>query len=132
MLSRRNLLKGGAAAFGASLLAVSPLNAFAQTATPAALSPAAPVPNMKAVLDELAGFQAPQLPEVNARIARDLPTAADAVQSLLQKQGKSINPEPVGSVTYKLILGDASVGAPEPLLARIWAKPSEADTRGNR
>lgn len=60
---------------------------------------------MKAVLDELAALGAKPIETLTVAQARAQPSPADAVKSLLKKQGKSSAPEQVGSVEDRLIPG---------------------------
>ena len=66
-----------------------------------------PTPNaqMQAVLDELAALGAKPIATLTVAQARAQASPADAVKSLLVKQGKSPAPEPVGSVEDRLIPG---------------------------
>jgi acetyl esterase len=81
-----------------------------------------PAPNaqMKAVLDELASLGAKPVETVTVAQARTQPTPADAVKSLLVKQGKSTAPEAVGSVEDRTITGPVG-----PIPIRIY-KPAGA------
>ncbi len=77
--------------------------------------PSMPNPQMKAVLDELAGLGGKPIETLLPAEARLQPSAADAVKSLLKKQGKPITPEPVGKVE------DATIPGPSgPIPARIY------------
>lgn len=60
-----------------------------------------PTPNaqMQAVLDELAALGGKPIETLTPAEARLQPSPADAVKSLLTKQGKSVAPEPVEQVT---------------------------------
>ena len=60
---------------------------------------------MQAVLDELAALGAKPLNTLTVEQARTQPTPADAVRSLLVKQGKSTAPEAVGSVVNRTFPG---------------------------
>lgn len=75
------------------------------------------VPNeqMQAVLDQLAAFEAPPFHEVTPRIAREMPSAADAVVAVLASRGETAAPEAVADVAHRLI-----PGAEEDLLVRIY------------
>ena len=66
-----------------------------------------PTPNaqMQTVLDELAALGAKPIATLTVAQARAQPSPADAVKSLLAKQGKSTAPEPVGSVEDRVIAG---------------------------
>ena len=64
-----------------------------------------PTAQMKAVLDELAALGAKPIDTLTVAQARSQPTPADAVKSLMTKQGKSTAPEAVGSVEDRLIPG---------------------------
>ena len=64
-----------------------------------------PNPQMQAVLDELAALGAKPINTLTVAQARAQPSPADAVKSLLVKQGKSTAPEPVGSVEDRVIAG---------------------------
>jgi acetyl esterase len=95
IMSRRDfaLLTGAggvAIAFGASFLAKSVAAA------------SAPADQMKAVLDELATFNAPPIETLSPHNARNSPTTTDAVISLLSKQGKPAM-ETIGNVSHQLI-----------------------------
>ena len=57
-----------------------------------------PDPQMKAVLDELAGLGPKPIESLSPTEARKQPTPADAVQALLRKRGISTSPEKVGKV----------------------------------
>ena len=79
-----------------------------------ALSAGAPDAQMKAVLDELAAFEAPPIEKQSPFNARNNPTLASAVMGLLAKQGKPAV-EMVQDVSHQLI--------PRPegdILARIY------------
>ena len=73
---------------------------------------AAPNQQMQAVLTELAALSPKPMPQLSAAEARKQPTPADAVKALLEKQGKSTAPEPVGNVTNRTIPG---AGGPIPI-----------------
>ncbi len=86
---------------------------FTTTAGEAMLtSPAMPLPpadasadaDMRAVLDELVAFNAPPLPTVNPRVARELPSFADALQAVLSKQNKPCV-EAVAAIHHRVING---------------------------
>ena len=62
---------------------------------------------MQAVLDELAALGAKPIQTLTVAQARSQPTPADAVKSLLVKQGKSTAPEAVGSVEDRTSPGPA-------------------------
>ncbi|MEZ4869134.1 MAG: alpha/beta hydrolase fold domain-containing protein [Caldilineaceae bacterium] len=79
------------------------------------LTEATPTVNMQAVLDQLAAFEAPPIPELSARVARQVPTPANAVAALLVSRGESLAPEPVASVTHQLIPGPGGN-----ILARVF------------
>lgn len=66
-----------------------------------------PEPNqaMQHVLDELAALGGKPIATLTAEEARKQPTPADAVKKLLEKQGKSTAPEPVGNVENRNIPG---------------------------
>lgn len=85
-----------------------------------ASAPATAAPEMQAVLDALAAFDAPMISDVNPHIARQLPTPADAVVSVLAANGTGYIPEPVADVSHILI-----PGAEEDLLARIYTPEGE-------
>ena len=69
---------------------------------------------MKAVLDELAAFNAPPIDRLSPENARNNPTATDAVVAVLAKQGKPAL-QMVGDISHQLIPGPAG-----DLLARIY------------
>lgn len=79
-----------------------------------------PTAQMKAVLDELAALGAKPVSTLSVDQARTQPTPADAVRSVLTKQGRSTAPEPVGSVENRTITGPAG-----PIAIRIY-KPAGA------
>ena len=64
-----------------------------------------PNPEMRAVLDALASLGGKPLETLTAAEARMQPTPADGVKMLLQQQGKSTSPEPVGDVEDRRIAG---------------------------
>lgn len=74
----------------------------------------APDAQMKAVLDELAAFNAPPIEKQSPMNARNNPTAANAVMGLLAKRGQPAI-EMVGDVSHQLIPGPAG-----DLLARVY------------
>lgn len=92
----------GAIAFGNLLL------------TKSAGAVSTPDAQMKAVLDELAAFNAPPLEKQSPMNARNNPTLADAVMGVLAKRGKGAV-EMVGDVSHQLIPGPGG-----DLLARIY------------
>ena len=69
------------------------------------LAAASPEPQMKAVLDQLKALGPKPLETLTAAEARKQPTPADAVMTLLKKQGKSTAPQPVGKVEDRSIAG---------------------------
>lgn len=81
---------------------------------------AKPDPEMKSVLDALAELGPKPIPTLTPEEARKQPGAADAVKALLKKQGKGIDPEPVGGVKDIGIPGPASV-----LPARVYTPKGE-------
>jgi acetyl esterase len=99
-----------------ALLTASGATAIALNPSAAKLVEAASTPEdqMKAVLDELAAFNAPSIDKLSPANARNLPTAADAVLAVLAKQGKPAV-EMVGDISHELIPGPAG-----DLLARIY------------
>lgn len=70
-------------------------------------TPPTPTPQMKAVLDELAAMGGKPIESLSAQEARLQPSPADAVKRVLEKQGKSTDPEPVGNVEEKTVPGPA-------------------------
>lgn len=60
-------------------------------------------PDMKAVIDELTALNGKPAETLSGAEARKQPTPADAVKSLLKKQGKSFAPEEVGKVEERSI-----------------------------
>ena len=66
---------------------------------------AKPNVQIQAVLNELAKLGPKPLGSLPAVEARKQPTPADAVKALLKKQGKSTEPEAVGKVENKTIMG---------------------------
>lgn len=106
-ISRRDLIVlagagGTAIALGSPFLA----NSVEAASTPDA--------QMKAVLDELAAFDAPPIDKLSPENARNLPSAADAVIGVLAKQGKPAV-EMVGDISHQLIPGPEG-----DLLARVY------------
>jgi acetyl esterase len=97
-----------AGAGGAAIALSSPL---LTRAAQAASTPDAP---MKAVLDELAAFDAPPIENQSPMNARNNPTVADAVVGVLAKRGQPAL-EAVGDVSHQLIPGPDG-----DLLARIY------------
>ncbi len=85
-----------------------------------AQTPPKPDPQMKAVLDELGALHGKPIPQLSAKEARKQPTPADAVKMLLKKQGKSTDPEPVGSVQNTTVPGPAG-----PIPVRIYTPAGE-------
>lgn len=79
-----------------------------------------PDPQMKAVLDSLAELKPKPIQNLTPKQARMQPGPPDAVKRLLQKQGKSTAPMPVGSVM------DSTIPGPNgPVTVRIY-KPKNA------
>ena len=78
-------------------------------------SAAAPDQQMQAVLTQLEALHPKPIPQLSAAEARKQPTPADAVKALLEKEGKSTAPEPVGNVTNRTIPGAAG-----PIPIRIY------------
>jgi acetyl esterase/lipase len=74
--------------------------------------PASSDPQMQTVLTELAALGPKPIPQLSAAEARKQPSPADAVKSLLKKQGKSTAPKAVGSVADRAIPGQ---GGPIPI-----------------
>ena len=96
---------------GAGGTAIALGSPFLENSVEAASTPDA---QMKAVLAELAAFNAPPIDKLSPENARNLPSAADAVIGVLAKQGKPAV-EMVGDVSHQLI--------PSPegdLLARVY------------
>ena len=106
-ISRRNF----ALLTGAGATAIALGNPAVVKLVEAATTPEA---QMKAVLDELASFNAPPIHKLSPENARNNPTAADAVIGVLAKQGKPAV-EMVGDISHQLIPGPAG-----DLLARIY------------
>lgn len=102
-----------------ALLSISALSlavtAFAQDATVEPVSPLTPSEDMQAVLDQLKAFEAPPFYEVVPRIARELPSPADAVVAVLAERGEPATPEPVADIAHRLV-----PGAEEDILVRIY------------
>jgi len=71
----------------------------------AAETPPTPNKQMQAVLDQLQKLGGKPIETLTPEEARKQPTPADAVKALLQSQGKSTEPEPVGSVKNQTITG---------------------------
>ncbi|GAB4461632.1 MAG: alpha/beta hydrolase [Armatimonadaceae bacterium] len=87
------------------------LSAVAILGTAAFLTPGAnaqsakPDPQMQAVLNELKSLNGKPIQNLSPSAARKQPLPADAVKSLLKKQGKSTDPMPVGMVYNRLVPG---------------------------
>ncbi|WP_202947368.1 alpha/beta hydrolase [Zavarzinella formosa] len=73
-------------------------------------------PQMQAVLDQLAALNPKPIDKLTPEEARKQPGPSDAVKALLKKQGKSVDPEPVGSVRDVTFPGAAGK-----LTARVYA-----------
>lgn len=80
------------------------LGIFAATSTPD--------PEMKLVLDALGSLGGKPIETLSPAEARKQPTPADAVKRVLQQQGKTTAPEPVGNVENRTISGP---GGPIPI-----------------
>lgn len=80
-----------------------------------AQAPPMPDPQMKAVLDQLGALHPKPIVKLTPQEARKQPSPADAVAALLKKQGKSVDPEPVGKVENTTIPGPAG-----PIPVRIY------------
>ncbi len=88
------------------LMLFTTIAAFANAAHAQDSSPApGPNPQMQAVLDELKSLGGKPLESLSSEEARKQPSAADAVKSLLTKQGKPTDPETVGKVEDRAIPG---------------------------
>lgn len=85
-----------------------------------AQTPPKPDPQMKAVLDQLGALGGKPIEKLTPAEARMQPTPADAVKALLKKEGKSTDPEPVGSVQDTTVPGPAG-----PIPVRVYT-PSGA------
>jgi acetyl esterase len=99
------------AGVGGTAIALGSRSPFVNNSAEAASAPTAP---MKAVLDELASFNAPPFDKLSPANARNNPTPTDAVIGVLAKQGKPAV-EMVGDISHELI-----PGAEGDLLARIY------------
>ena len=106
-ISRRDLIVLAGA--GGTAIALS--SPFLANSVEAASTPDA---QMKAVLDELAAFDAPPIDKLSPENVRNLPSAADAVIGVLAKQGKPAV-EMVGDISHQLIPGPEG-----DLLARVY------------
>lgn len=73
----------------------------------AAVTASAPTPEMQAVLDQLAAFEAPPIEELSTENARKVPLPGAAVAAVLAEQGETVAPEAVGDITHQLIPGPA-------------------------
>lgn len=97
----------------AGLLAAAGAVAFiAKSAAAKNATGAKPDAQMKAVLDALKRLGARPFEKLTPAQARNQPTPADAVQSILKRQGKRITPETVAKVVNKNIPGP---GGPIPV-----------------
>lgn len=72
-----------------------------------AQTPPKPDPQMQAVLDQLGALGGKPIEKLTPAQARLQPTPADAVKALLKKEGKSTDPEAVGSVQNTTVPGPA-------------------------
>jgi len=126
--SRRRFVKlagVGAAALAVGGALVQPTSIFAaQGAGTGAhnltLNATAPNAQMQAVLDELAALGPLPLETTTPDVARQLPTATDAVLAVLSKQSKPVV-EPVAKVEHKIIPGPGGQ-----LLVRIYTPQGNA------
>ncbi len=75
-------------------------------------TPATPNQQMQAVLTQLDALHPKPIVQLSVAEARNQPSPADAVKALLEEQGKSTTPEPVGNVTNRTIPG---AGGPIPI-----------------
>lgn len=85
------------------------------------LPDATPLPEMAAVQEELLQFEAPPLPQVSARIARQAPLAQDAATALLAERNQSIQLLPVADIAHLLIPGPNGS-----ILARVYTPKVKA------
>lgn len=69
-----------------------------------------PTAAMQEVLNALASFEAPPIPEHSARNARKFPGPKDAVMAVLVNRGESVAPEPVGDISHRVIPSSAPDG----------------------
>ncbi|HEX8237539.1 MAG TPA: alpha/beta hydrolase [Abditibacteriaceae bacterium] len=81
-------------------------------------------PQMKAVLQQLIALKPRPIEKLTPRQARQQPTPADAVKALLQKQGRSTAPEPVGSVTDRTVPSPAG-----PVRVRVYRPRNTTSTQ---
>jgi acetyl esterase len=95
--------------------AAAPIDSAGATTTPPT-----PDPEMQAVLTRLQALNPKPLPQLSAAEARKQPTPADAVKSLLKKEGKSTAPEAVGSVVNRTVSGKRG-----PIPIRVYAPKGE-------
>lgn len=91
----------------------APVVATAQ-ATSNLVNMATPDPQMQAVLDAFAAFNAPSLETTVPEIARQLPPISDAVMAVLSRQGKLMI-EPVAKVEHRIFAGPGG-----PVVVRIY------------
>ena len=94
---------------------------LAQATTPAPPAPAAPTPEMAAVLQQLASYNAPPLPTLLPSNARNTPAAQFAAAELASRRGVPAF-EPVGDIFHRVIPGPNGQGQ---LLVRFY-KPRGA------
>ena len=101
----------------ATLVLVAGLGVLPGSLAPAqgTASPAAPNPQMQAVLDELAALGPKPIEVLLPAEARKQPTAADAARAVLKQQGKPTDPEPVAKVQDLAIPGPAGT-----IAARVY------------
>ena len=81
------------------------LSVFASLLLSAAPEPPKANKEMQAVLDQLSALGGKPIEQLTPEEARKQPTPADAVKALLEKRGKSAEPEPVAKVENKSIAG---------------------------
>ena len=106
-ISRRNFVTIA----GTGIIAIASGRPILTRSVEAASMPDA---QMKAVLDELASFNAPPIEKLSPMNARNSPTVTNAVMGLLAKRGKAAV-EMVGDISHQLIPGPGG-----DLLARIY------------
>ncbi len=118
LIGRRSFLSATAA-----LATTMPVLGRAAIAAPLAALPAQDEradADMQEVLQQLQAFHTPPLTKVPPRIARELPSFADALQATLSAQGKACV-EPVSKITHKVIAGPGG-----PILLRIYTPQGDA------
>ena len=102
--------------------AAEPAADAAPAADDAAAAPAAPIPEMQAVLDKLAELGAPPIGTVDVEAQRAAPTPADAVMAIMEEEGIAPDPALEAILTRDITYPGASEAE---LPARVYTPPGE-------